>query len=167
MLANQALNWMVSRKVPHRKGNGHANLVPYQAFKVADGEVIVAVGNDRQFERLCSILGLEELATDERFRTNPARVVNRAELIPILERAMLARGRAEFSDALEIAGIPAGPINPVDAVFADPQVVHRGLQLHGPLPGLASPIVIDGKRQVAERRSPSLDQDGSSASAPS
>ena len=167
VLANQALNWMVSGKVPHRMGNGHANLVPYQAFKVADGEVIVAVGNDRQFERLCSILGLEQLASDERFRTNPARVVNRAELIPILERAMLARGRAEFSDALEIAGIPAGPINPVDAVFADPQVVHRGLQLQGPLPGLASPIVIDGKRQVAERRSPKLGQDGESLQPPS
>ncbi len=162
VLANQALNWMVSGRVPHRMGNGHANLVPYQAFKVADGEVIVAVGNDRQFERLCSILGLHELAADERFRTNPARVVNQAELIPILERAMLARGCAEFSEALEAAGIPAGPINPVDAVFADPQVVHRGLQLQGPLPGLASPIVIDGKRQVAERRSPKLDQDGSS-----
>jgi crotonobetainyl-CoA:carnitine CoA-transferase CaiB-like acyl-CoA transferase len=162
VLANQALNWMVSGKVPHRMGNGHANLVPYQAFKVADGEVIVAVGNDRQFERLCSILRLEQLAADERFRTNPARVVNRAELIPILEQAMLTRGRAEFSDALESAGIPAGPINPVDAVFADPQVVYRGLQLQGALPGLASPIVIDGKRQVAERRSPKLDQDGNS-----
>jgi len=162
VLANQALNWMVSGKVPHRMGNGHANLVPYQVFKVADGEVIVAVGNDRQFERLCSILGLQELALDDRFRTNPGRVVNRSELIPILERAMLARGRAEISEALEAAGIPAGPINPVDAVFADPQVVHRGLQLHGPLPGLASPIVIDGQRQVAERRSPLLDQDGSS-----
>jgi crotonobetainyl-CoA:carnitine CoA-transferase CaiB-like acyl-CoA transferase len=159
VLANQALNWMVSGKVPHRMGNGHANLVPYQSFKVADGEVIVAVGNDRQFERLCSILSLEAVAADDRFRTNPARVVNRAELIPILEEAMLRRSRAEFSEALEAAGIPAGPINPVDAVFADPQVVHRGLQLEGPLPGLASPIVIDGKRQVAERRSPLLGQD--------
>ena len=167
VLANQALNWMISGKVPHRMGNGHANLVPYQAFMVADGEVIVAVGNDRQFERLCSILGLAELAADERFHTNPARVVNRAELIPLLELAMLARGRAEISDALEAAGIPAGPINPVDAVFADPQVVHRGLQLHGPLPGLASPIVIDGKRQVAERRSPRLDQDGDNTQTPS
>jgi crotonobetainyl-CoA:carnitine CoA-transferase CaiB-like acyl-CoA transferase len=157
VLANQALNWMVSGKVPHRMGNGHANLVPYQAFKVADGEVIVAVGNDRQFERLCAILELEELAADERFRTNPARVVNRAELIPILAEAMLSRSRAEFSEALEAAGIPAGPINPIDAVFADPQVVARGLQLD--LPGLASPIVIDGKRQVAERGSPRLGED--------
>ncbi len=160
VLANQALNWMVSGKVPHRMGNGHANLVPYQAFKVADGEVIVAVGNDRQFARLCEILALPELAEDERFRTNPARVVHRDALIPLLANAMARRSRQEFSDALEAAGIPAGPINRVDAVFADPQVVHRGLQLGGEIPGLASPIVIDGKRQVAEARSPRLGSGG-------
>jgi crotonobetainyl-CoA:carnitine CoA-transferase CaiB-like acyl-CoA transferase len=154
VLANQALNWMVSGKVPHRMGNGHANLVPYQAFKVADGEVIVAVGNDRQFERLCGILGLPELAADERFRTNPARVVNRGVLLPLLMSAMAGRGRAEFSEALEAAGIPAGPINDVAQVFADPQVIDRGMQL--PHPGLASPIVIDGKRQVSQARAPRL-----------
>jgi len=159
VLANQALNWMVSGKVPHRMGNGHANLVPYQAFETADGPVIVAVGNDAQFARLCAILGAEELAEDERFRTNPARVVNRAELIPVLAGAIAKRGRREFSDALEAAGIPAGPINAVDEVFADPQVVHRGIRLDGDPPGLASPIVIDGKRQVAERRSPRLGED--------
>jgi crotonobetainyl-CoA:carnitine CoA-transferase CaiB-like acyl-CoA transferase len=161
VLGNQALNWMVSGKVPHRMGNGHANLVPYQAFRAADGEVIVAVGNDRQFERLCALLGLPELAKDERFRTNPARVAHRADLIPRLEAAIGRRGRAELSDALEAAGIPAGPINAVDAVFADPQVVHRGLRLEGDPPGLASPIVIDGKRQVAARRSPALGGGGS------
>ncbi len=159
VLANQALNWMVSGHVPHRMGNGHANLVPYQAFKVADGEVIVAVGNDRQFARLCEILGHPGLAQDERFRTNPSRVVNRAVLIPLLQAEMIKRTRIEFSRALEDVGIPAGPINPVDAVFADPQVMARGMKLDGPLPGLASPIVIGGKRQVAERRSPRLDQD--------
>jgi crotonobetainyl-CoA:carnitine CoA-transferase CaiB-like acyl-CoA transferase len=156
VLANQALNWMVSGDVPTRMGNGHANLVPYQAFQVADGEVIVAVGNDAQFERLCGILGLDSLARDERFRTNPARVVSRKILIPLLERAMASRGRRELSDALEAAGIPAGPINAVDAVFADPQVVHRGLRIAGEAPGLASPIVIDGRRQVADRPAPKL-----------
>ncbi|MET1110424.1 MAG: CaiB/BaiF CoA-transferase family protein [Allosphingosinicella sp.] len=156
VLANQALNWMVSGDVPTRMGNGHANLVPYQAFKVADGEIIVAVGNDRQFERLCGLLGLEELAADERFRTNPARVVNRAALIPRLERAMRGRGLRELSEALEAAGIPAGPINAVDAVFADPQVIHRGLRIEGEAPGLASPIVIDGKRQAAQAPAPRL-----------
>jgi crotonobetainyl-CoA:carnitine CoA-transferase CaiB-like acyl-CoA transferase len=160
VLANQALNWMVSGKVPHRMGNGHSNLVPYQSFRMADGEIIVAVGNDRQFHRLCEILGLTDVSADERFRTNAGRVTNRTLLIPILEEAMRKCSLKEFAEALESAGIPAGPINSVDAVFADPQVVARGMQLSGETPGLASPIVIDGVRQVAERRSPSLDQDG-------
>jgi crotonobetainyl-CoA:carnitine CoA-transferase CaiB-like acyl-CoA transferase len=160
VLANQALNWMVSGDVPTRMGNGHANLVPYQAFAAADGELIVAVGNDAQFERLCAILGMAGLAEDERFRTNPARVVNREALIPLLESSIRRRGRRELSDALEAAGIPAGPINAVDAVFADPQVVHRGLRIEGDTPGLASPIVIDGKRQVAQRPAPRLGEPG-------
>jgi crotonobetainyl-CoA:carnitine CoA-transferase CaiB-like acyl-CoA transferase len=151
---------MVSGVVPHRIGNGHAALVPYQAFKVRDGEVIVAVGNDRQFERLCAILALPGLAEDARFRSNPARVANRAVLIPLLQDAILGRGLAEFSAALEAAGIPAGPINSIDAVFADPQVVHRGMRLAGDPPGLASPIVIDGRRQVAARPSPALGDGG-------
>jgi crotonobetainyl-CoA:carnitine CoA-transferase CaiB-like acyl-CoA transferase len=157
VLANQALNWMVSGKVPHRMGNGHVNLVPYQAFRTEDGEVIVAVGNDRQFGRLCDILDLAGLATDERYRTNAARVANRAELIPLVEAATRRWSRANLSQALEAAGIPAGPINPMDAVFADPQVAERGLRIAPDgMPGLASPIVIDGKRQVSERRSPRL-----------
>jgi crotonobetainyl-CoA:carnitine CoA-transferase CaiB-like acyl-CoA transferase len=167
VLANQALNWMASGEVPRRMGNGHINLVPYQAFEVADGEMIVAVGNDRQFERLCSILGLEPLAADERFRTNPARVVNRAELIPLLREAMLKRRSGELAEALEAVGIPAGPINEMDSVFADPQVVNRGLRIElGGLPGLASPIVIDGRRQVAENPSPKLGSASKLGSAP-
>ncbi|HEU0099534.1 MAG TPA: CaiB/BaiF CoA-transferase family protein [Allosphingosinicella sp.] len=160
VLANQALNWMVSGDVPTRMGNGHSNLVPYQAFRVADGEIIVAVGNDRQFERLCGLLGLEALVGDDRFRTNPARVVNRAALIPLIEQAMAGRGLRELSEALEAAGIPAGPINAVDSVFADPQVVHRGLRIDGETPGLASPIVIDGRRQVARAPAPRLGEHG-------
>jgi crotonobetainyl-CoA:carnitine CoA-transferase CaiB-like acyl-CoA transferase len=159
VLANQALSWMATGEVPGRMGNGHAALVPYQAFRTADGEMIVAVGNDRQFERLCSILGMDRLSTDERFRTNPGRVANREVLIPVLRDAIVKRGRAELSEALEAAGIPAGPINAVDAVFADAQVAHRGLRLDNDgVPGLASPIVIDGKRQVSARPSPALGQ---------
>jgi crotonobetainyl-CoA:carnitine CoA-transferase CaiB-like acyl-CoA transferase len=156
VLANQALNWMVSGDVPTRMGNGHSNLVPYQAFRVADGELIVAVGNDAQFERLCALLGLEPLALDARFATNPARVVNRGELILMLEAAMRGRRLSDLADALEAAGVPAGPINAVDQVFADPQVVHRGLRIEGDSPGLASPIVIGGERQVAEGGAPRL-----------
>jgi crotonobetainyl-CoA:carnitine CoA-transferase CaiB-like acyl-CoA transferase len=160
VLGNQALYWMVSGEVPRRMGNGHVNLVPYQAFEMADGEIIVAVGNDGQFERLCGLLGMPDLASDDRFRTNPARVVNRAALIPRLEAAMRSRQQREFSEALEAAGIPSGPINAVDAVFADPQVVHRSLRIDGETPGLASPIVIDGRRQVAERPAPRLGEQG-------
>jgi crotonobetainyl-CoA:carnitine CoA-transferase CaiB-like acyl-CoA transferase len=156
VLGNQALNWMVSGKVPHRMGNGHINLVPYQAFRVADGEMIVAVGNDRQFARLCVILGLPTLAGDDRFRTNPARVTHRETLIPMLAEAIATRRTKELSEALEAAGVPSGPINSVDAVFADPQILHRGLRLEGEIPGLASPIVIDGKRQSAPPSGPVL-----------
>ncbi|AHE57017.1 CaiB/BaiF CoA transferase family protein [Sphingomonas sanxanigenens] len=159
VLANQALNWMASGTVPHRMGNGHANLVPYQSFATRDGDVIIAVGNDRQFERLCAILGCEGLARDERFATNPGRVVNRAALLPILSGLIAGRGMAELSEALEAAGIPAGPINRIDQVFADPQVVARGMMLDADAdgrPGLACPIMIDGERMVAEHRSPRL-----------
>lgn len=161
VLANQALNWMASGTVPHRMGNGHANLAPYQSFATRDGDVIIAVGNDRQFERLCAILGCEGLARDQRFATNPGRVVNRAALLPILSGLIAGRGMAELSEALDAAGIPAGPINRIDQVFADPQVVARGMRLDpgsdaDALPGLGCPIMIDGERMVAERRSPRL-----------
>lgn len=154
VLANQALNWMASGNVPHRMGNGHANLAPYQAFACADGDLIIAVGNDGQFRRLCVVLGLD-LADDPRFATNPARVENRRAMIPLLAAAIGAWDKAALYEALEAAGIPAGPINTVAEVFADPQVIARGMQvmLDG-LPGVASPIVIDGERMVADRASP-------------
>ncbi len=154
VLANQALNWMASGVVPHRMGNGHANLAPYQAFACKDGDLIVAVGNDSQFLKLCRVLGLA-LAEDARFATNPARLANRAALIMALSDAIAGWSKAELYEALERVGVPAGPINAVDEVFADPQVVARGMRVApGGLPGIASPIVIDGVRMVAERGSP-------------
>jgi crotonobetainyl-CoA:carnitine CoA-transferase CaiB-like acyl-CoA transferase len=154
VLANQALNWMASGVVPHRMGNGHANLAPYQAFPCADGELIVAVGNDGQFAKLCTILGLD-LHENARFATNPMRLANRIELIATLAAAISRWRKADLYEALEAAGVPAGPINTVADVFADPQVVARGMQVApGGLPGVASPIVIDGARMVAERPSP-------------
>jgi crotonobetainyl-CoA:carnitine CoA-transferase CaiB-like acyl-CoA transferase len=106
------------------------------------------------------------LARDEKFATNPARVVNRGDLLPLLEKSMRSRSRVEFSEALEAAGIPAGPINTVDAVFADPQVVDRGLRIDlDGVPGLASPIVMDGKRQVAATASPRLGTEDQGAGA--
>lgn len=154
VLGNQALNWMAGRAVPTRMGNGHANLVPYQAFETANGALVIAVGNDRQFARLCEILALD-LHHDPRFATNPARVVHRRDLIPPLQAAVAARRKADLYEALEAAGIPAGPINALDEVFADRQIVARGMAITPDgLPGLASPIVIDGERMVAERGAP-------------
>lgn len=155
VLANQALNWMANpAKVPSRMGNGHANLAPYQAFATADGDLIVAVGNDSQFRKLCGVLGLD-LAGDQRFATNPARVTNRKALIPTLAAAIAGWDKADLYEALEAAGVPAGPINDIADVFADPQVIARGMQIvRDGLPGLASPIVIDGERMVSEKASP-------------
>lgn len=165
VLANQALNFMASGVAPTRMGNAHPNLVPYQNFRTADGDIIVAVGNDRQFAKFCAILGLEGLATDDRYRTNAGRVMNRETLIPELAQAVVIWTRDALAARLEAEGVPGGPINPIDAVFADPQVIARGLAIaspgpDGPLPGLASPIVIDGVRQNANRAAPRLDADG-------
>lgn len=160
VLGNQALNWMASGVVPKRMGNGHANLAPYQAFETADGALIIAVGNDQQFARLCVVLGLA-LHLDPRFATNPARVVHRRDLIPAVQAAVATWRKADLYEALEAAGIPAGPINAVDDVFADPQVVARGMAIRPDgLPGLASPIVIDGERMVADHGAPARPEVG-------
>jgi crotonobetainyl-CoA:carnitine CoA-transferase CaiB-like acyl-CoA transferase len=162
VLANQALNWMASGQVPERMGNGHANLAPYQSFPVSDGDLIVAVGNDRQFDRLCAVLGEPALAADERFATNPARVANRAELIPKITALTLRRTASELHTALEAAGVPVGAVNRIDQVFADPQVVARGMRITvedargDTLPGLAPPIVMDGERVGHTHAAPRL-----------
>ena len=154
VLANQALNWMASGVVPHRMGNGHANLAPYQSFVCADGDLIIAVGNDGQFRKLCAVLKLP-LADDPRFATNPERVRNRAALIAALTAVIVTWAKADLYEALEAAGVPAGPINRVDEVFADPQVIARGMQIaRDGIPGVASPIVIDGDRMVSATASP-------------
>lgn len=163
VMSNQALNWMVGGKVPHRIGNGHVNLAPYQSFATADGDLVIAVGNDRQFAKLCAVLGRPELAADPRFSTNPGRVTHRGTLIPLLASLIVPWSRSDLFAALEAAGIPAGPINSVADAFADPQVVHRGLRLALPdgrgtvVPGVASPIVIDGSRAVSNLPAPPLD----------
>jgi len=154
VLANQAMNYFVTGEAPRRHGNAHPNIAPYQTFAAADGELIVAVGNDGQFRRLCALLGLPD---DERFATNADRVRNRASLDRTLSSAIVLRRREELLTALIAAGIPAGPINDLAQVFADPQVVARGMRIERDgMVGLASPIVIDGKRQIAETASPAL-----------
>ncbi|HEX8486626.1 CoA transferase [Sphingomonas sp.] len=165
VLGNQALNWMASGRVPQRMGNGHVNLAPYQSFPTADGDLIVAVGNDRQFARLCAVLGEPALAQDERFATNPARVANRIDLIPRITALTLGRTSTELHAALDAAGVPVGAVNRIDQVFADPQVLARGMRVavedaHGDtLPGLAPPIVIDGVRMGHGKASPRLGED--------
>jgi len=152
MLANQAMNHLVSGEAPGRIGNAHPNIAPYQVFAVADGHLIVAVGNDGQFRRLCALLGLAE---EPRFATNADRVRNRDALEALLAPPIALRRRDELLAALTAAGVPTGPINDVAEVFADPQVVARGMRIEaGGVPGVASPIVIDGKRQVSDRGCP-------------
>jgi crotonobetainyl-CoA:carnitine CoA-transferase CaiB-like acyl-CoA transferase len=166
VLANQAMNYLASGKAPRRMGNAHPNIVPYQVFPVADGHVIVAVGNDGQFARFVAVLGRPELAQDERFNSNAGRVGNRAELVPLLTELTLKTTRDALLSALEIQGVPAGPINTVADVFADPQVLARGMKIDlpapdakaGTIPSVRSPIVLDGKPMAAERPSPRLGQ---------
>jgi crotonobetainyl-CoA:carnitine CoA-transferase CaiB-like acyl-CoA transferase len=164
VLANQAMNYLASGKSPRRMGNAHPNIVPYQVFPVADGHVIVAVGNDGQFARFVSVLGQPELAQDERFSSNAGRVGRRAELVPILTELTLKTTRDALLSALEKQGVPAGPINTVADVFADPQVIARGMRIDlpspeakgGAIPSVRSPVVMNGKPMAADRPSPRL-----------
>jgi crotonobetainyl-CoA:carnitine CoA-transferase CaiB-like acyl-CoA transferase len=163
-LTFQALNYLVSGEVPKRIGNAHPNLVPYQEFPVADGRVIIATGNDAQFVKLCGILGAPELAAMPAYQDNKSRLAHRAELVGKLTALTKQMKREELLDKLEAAGIPGGPINNLEQVFTDPQVVHRGMKLElksdaakgGVIPGIRTPIVLDGAPMASERPSPRL-----------
>ena len=159
VLANQAANYLAGGVVPTRMGNAHANVVPYQLFATADGQLVIAVGNDRQYRKLCVILGMPEWADDPRFANNAARLANRAALIPLLAAKIATWEAQPLSLALEAEGVPAGPINDLAQVFADPQVVARGMRFRpdgASIDGVASPIVIDGRRMVAPNGAPPL-----------
>ena len=127
MLANLGANYLVTRQAPRRAGNAHQNIVPYQVFEVADGHLILAVGNDGQFCRFCTVAGCTELSLDPRFASNANRVRHRDTLVPLLADKMRLRNRADWLAALEAAKVPCGPINDLDDVFADPQVGERGM----------------------------------------
>ncbi len=157
ILANQAMNYLVSGVSPGRTGAAHPNLAPYQTFPVADGWIIIAVGNDGQFGRLCAALGLDALAAEARFATNPARVTNRVDLAQALASATKAWTREALLAALEKAVVPAGPINSIADLFADPQFVARGMRIAPQgTPGLRSPIVMSESGLSLDRRSPKL-----------
>ncbi|QLC26145.1 CoA transferase [Parasphingopyxis algicola] len=159
-LGNQALNYLVSGEAPVRTGNAHPNVVPYQPFETADGWIIVAVGNDNQFARFAALLGHADMAEDERYCTNGARVENRDTLIPPLAAAMKARTTAEWTAALIAANVPYGPINTIEEAFAEPQAVHRGLSrtIDG-VPQVASPLRLGASPMDDATPPPALGQD--------
>ncbi|MFL5061875.1 MAG: CaiB/BaiF CoA transferase family protein [Xanthobacteraceae bacterium] len=164
VLANQALNYLVSGAVPKRIGNAHPNIVPYQVFPLADGHIIIATGNDSQFAKLCGVLGEPKLAAEAAYRSNADRLTNRAELIEKMSALTRRMSRADLLAKLEGVGVPAGPINTLEQVFAEPQVVHRKMRLDRPsaaaksgaIPGVRTPIIIDGAPMAATSPSPRL-----------
>jgi crotonobetainyl-CoA:carnitine CoA-transferase CaiB-like acyl-CoA transferase len=162
VLANQASNYLVGGTVPGRLGNAHPNIVPYQTFKTADGHIIIAVGTDRQFKEYCAIIGVAELANDERFKSNRGRVENRVQLIPLLVGPMKARTTSQWVEAFEAAAVPCGPINTIAEMFADPQVLSRGLQIGltrddgVQVPGVANPIQFSATPVEYEKAPPKL-----------
>lgn len=161
-LINQASTYLVSGIVPQRMGNAHPTVVPYQAFRTADGHIILAIGNDGQFQRFCAVAGLDGLANDERYRTNSARIINRNTLIPKIAEAIRQRTTADWVSLLESQAVPCGPINTIDQVFADPQVQARGMrrvmehEKAGPLPVTANPVRMASHDTTADKAPPML-----------
>lgn len=160
-LANQAVNYLIGGTVPERMGNAHPNIVPYQDFPTADGDMILAIGNDAQFARFCDVASHPEWAQDARFSTNRGRVENRTALLPLIRQATVFRTTQAWIEALERAGVPCGPINRIDQVFDDPQVQARQLRVTlahpvaGTVPLVANPIRLS-ESPVQYRRAPPL-----------
>ncbi|MES2916685.1 MAG: CaiB/BaiF CoA-transferase family protein [Pseudomonadota bacterium] len=159
VMANQAMNYLASGKAPGLMGNAHPNLAPYAVFDCRDGWLILATGNDGQYQRLCRILGLEAMAADPKFLSNADRVVNRAEMTDRITAATKTWAKADLLAACEAEGVPAGPINDLAAVFADPQVVARGMRIAPDgLPGVRSPMSFSGADLALDRPAPRLGQ---------
>ncbi len=164
VLANQALNYLVSGETPKRIGNSHPNIVPYQEFPTADGHIIIATGNDNQYVKLCNVLGAPELAAEPTYKDNIGRLKHRNELVPKLAALTRRMKRDDLLAKLEEQKVPAGPINSLEQVFNDPQVKFRGMKLDlpskeakgGTIPGVRTPIVIDGWKAASERPAPLL-----------
>jgi crotonobetainyl-CoA:carnitine CoA-transferase CaiB-like acyl-CoA transferase len=163
-MANQGMNFLYGGRSPGRLGNAHPNVVPYQDFPTADGDVIIAVGNDGQFARLCTAIGRPALATDERFATNLARIAHRVELVRLLRECTLTRSTDEWVAALEAAEVPCGPINDLARVFEDAQVIARGMKIEvehataGAIPLVANPIRMSASPVAYRRAPPTLGQ---------
>ncbi len=158
--ANQAMNYLTTGTPPGRTGNYHPNLTPYQVFDCADGHIIIATGNDAQYQRLCGLLGLAWMAEDVKFLKNADRVANRPEMIDLLMGETVKRTKAELLAGCEAEGIPAGPINDMAEVFADPQVQARGMQIElDGVPGVRAPFRFSEAELKLKRASPKLGQD--------
>jgi crotonobetainyl-CoA:carnitine CoA-transferase CaiB-like acyl-CoA transferase len=159
VMANQSLNYLTSGKAPQKMGNAHPNLAPYAVFDCADGWIILAIGNDSQYQKLCDLLALPDMATDPKFTTNADRVANRAEMTARLTAATSQMTKADLLAACEAKGVPAGPINDLAETFADPQVIARGLQIAPEgLPGVRSPFTFSGATLSLDRPAPTLGQ---------
>lgn len=163
-IANMNLNYLTSGRVPRRQGNAHANIVPYQVFGAADGDLVIAVGNDGQFARLAEVIGEPQLATDPRFAKNADRVRNRDVLVPLLQAVFATRSVADWIAAIEPEGIPCGPINDIGQVFAHPQVIARQMRrdlphpVAGTAPTVANPIRYSATPITYDRAPPTLGQ---------
>jgi crotonobetainyl-CoA:carnitine CoA-transferase CaiB-like acyl-CoA transferase len=163
MMANINMNYLTSGKVPGRAGNAHPNVVPYQVFAAADGEMVLGIGNDGQFAKFCERAGCT-LASDARFRKNADRVRHREQLIPLLADILQQRTVAQWVALLQPIGVPVGPINDIQQVFQHPQVLERGMQIElphplaGVVPLVASPIKLSATPASYERAPPTLGQ---------
>lgn len=164
MLANVGANYLMTGKAPQRQGNAHQNIVPYQVFEVADGHLILAVGNDAQFARFCDVAGCPELARDPRYARNADRVRHRDLLVPLLAARLRTRSRSQWLQSLEAAKVPCGPINDLHDVFADPQVRARGMTAtvvhpqHVALELVSSPMKLSATPASLRRPPPLLGQ---------
>ncbi len=155
VLANQAMNYLATGQAPRRLGNAHPNIVPYQTFPTSDGHIIIAGGNDRQFQSLCDVLGALQIAGDQRFQQNPDRVANRKALTALLTNLLFGWTKAEILEALEAAEVPAGPINDVKEALTDPQIVHRGMLISPKgVSGIRTPITFSRSRLILDKASP-------------
>jgi crotonobetainyl-CoA:carnitine CoA-transferase CaiB-like acyl-CoA transferase len=161
-LANVGSNYLVSGETPGRYGDGHPNIVPYQMFRVKDGWLVLAVGNDRQWARFCVAVERPDLLSDERWATNDARVRNRASLVPILELLLASRSIDEWLALFRASEVPAGPVNSVDRALDDPQAAARAMVQDiqhpgiGPLRMVASPLHLQATPPTIRRHPPML-----------
>ena len=159
VMANQAMNYLATGQAPKQMGNAHPNLAPYAVFECLDGWIILATGNDGQYRKLCDILGLADWATHPRFATNALRIENRDEMTAFITAATKGWAKADLLAACESQGVPAGPINDLAEVFADPQVQARGMQIAPEgMKGLRSPMVFSDAELALDRTAPRLGQ---------